>query len=160
MSVTFINDGPQNLTQEQQSLLRDKIGAISKDSVGCDIVIEQGRSDKWDYRKWDSGIAECWKTVSHTVKATDWVGDETLFSYGLYWTNINLRIEFNYPFTFAAHPTETACLSNGTEWFPLYLVSTTHGQADKTDSYRICTYKQPDQDIDVTISFYVVGKWK
>lgn len=123
-----------------------------------DHIVEQGRSNGWDYRKWASGIAECWRTVSSAVKITDWKdsGMMSFLSYGLFWTR-DIKIQLPYPFTFAAHPVETACMTNGTVWFPLSLISTTSQQADKTDSYRICTYKQPEQDIDVTISFYVVG---
>ena len=32
-----------------------------------DYVIEQGTSGIWTYRKWNSGVAECWGTTSVTV---------------------------------------------------------------------------------------------
>lgn len=127
-----------------------------------DYIVEQGRSDNgWEYRKWNSGRAECWKYVTATVKTTDWKdsGMMSFMSYGLYWTR-DIVIELPYPFTFTEHPVETAIMANGTEWLPLTLISTTHLQKDKTDSYRLCTYKQPDKDINVKIAFNVVGKWK
>lgn len=127
-----------------------------------DYIVEQGRSSNgWDYRKWASGVAECWKTVTSTVKTTDWKdsGMMSFLSYGLFWTK-DIKIQLPYPFTFASRPVETACMTNGTVWFPLSLISTTGKQTDKTDSYRICTYKTPNQDIEVTIAFHVVGKWK
>lgn len=126
-----------------------------------DYIVEQGRSGGWDYRKWVNGDAECWRTVTATVKPTDWKdsGMMSFLSYGLFWTK-DIKIQLPYPFAFAARPVETACMTNGTVWFPLSLISTTGKQTDKTDSYRICTYKQPDQDIEVTIAFHVVGKWK
>lgn len=38
------------------------------DALKVDYVVEQGTSDIWTYRKWNSGIAECWgyKTISTT----------------------------------------------------------------------------------------------
>lgn len=36
----------------------------------ADFVIEQGTSDIWTYRKWNSGIAECWGTSSGTTSIT------------------------------------------------------------------------------------------
>ena len=36
-------------------------GASSGGGTAVDLVIEQGTSDGWTYRKWDSGIAECWE---------------------------------------------------------------------------------------------------
>ena len=132
---------------------------------GCvatkDYIVEQGRTDKWEYRKWASGKAECWKYVTATLvpDAFKDSGMMTFMSYGLFWTR-DVTIELPYPFEFVDHPVETACLSNSTVWFPLSLISTTHYQKDKTDSYRICTYKKPDQEITVSIAFHVVGKWK
>ena len=31
-----------------------------------DYIVEQGVEDDWTYRKWNSGIAECWCTISHS----------------------------------------------------------------------------------------------
>lgn len=130
-----------------------------------DFIVEQGRSDNgWDYRKWNSGRAECWKNVTATVKTTDWkdsgmMSFPLLSGFGLFWTS-GISIELAYPFAFTEHPVETAIMSNGTAWLPLTLISTTHLQKDKTDSYRLCTYKIPEKDINVKIAFSVVGKWK
>lgn len=144
----------QELSEEQveQTMQNLRVG---------DYIVEQGRNNGWDYRKWAKGDAECWRTVSATVKTTDWKdsGMMSFLSYGLFWTR-DIKIQLPYPFSFASRPVETACMTNGTVWFPLTLVSTTGKQLDKTDSYRICTYKIPEQDIEVTINFHIVGRWK
>ena len=36
---------------------------------GADFIVEEGTKDGWTYRKWNSGIAECWKSVSVTYSA-------------------------------------------------------------------------------------------
>ena len=127
-------------------------------------MVESGKSaNGWYYEKWSDGTAKCWKNVTAAVKTTDWKdsGMMSFLSYGLFWTS-GITIELPYPteFAFIEHPVETAILSNGTAWLPLTLISTTHLQADKTDSYRLCTYKIPDKNINVKIALSVVGKWK
>ena len=36
-------------------------------SAEVDYIIEQGASGMWTYRKWSSGIAECWGSYSETI---------------------------------------------------------------------------------------------
>ena len=38
--------------------IAEKLGLIA------DYVVEQGTSGNWTYRKWNSGIAECWGNIS------------------------------------------------------------------------------------------------
>lgn len=41
--------------------------------LNCDYVIEEGQSGIWTYRKWASGIAECWGEIRNTpTKWTKW----------------------------------------------------------------------------------------
>ena len=63
----------------------------------CDYVIEEGTSGIWTYRKWASGIAECWGTYSNTIS-------ENTVSNGNY---------INYPFTFTTVPCITLGLMAG-----------------------------------------------
>ena len=35
-----------------------------------DYIIEQGKSGSWTYRKWNSGVSECWGTLSGTLAPT------------------------------------------------------------------------------------------
>lgn len=55
-----------------------RLGVIS------DWVVEQGTSGIWTYRKWNSGIAECWGTKQGSVPSG--------------WSNAGIAI--SYPFTF------------------------------------------------------------
>lgn len=36
-----------------------------------DYIVEQGNSKSWTYRKWSSGVAECWGTLSGTLAPTE-----------------------------------------------------------------------------------------
>ena len=35
-----------------------------------DYIVEQGKSGSWTYRKWNSGVSECWGTLSGTLAPT------------------------------------------------------------------------------------------
>lgn len=39
---------------------------IQSISTPADYVVEQGTSGGWTYRKWASGVAECWRYVQHS----------------------------------------------------------------------------------------------
>lgn len=56
----------------------------------ADFIVEQGTSGIWTYRKWNSGIAECWGTASLTPT---WVS----YTAGLYFSSPQPTI--SYPFT-------------------------------------------------------------
>ena len=53
-----------------------------------DYVVEQNTSGDWTYRKWNSGIAECWKRMTVTEAGA---GGEYIFN-------------LSYPFSFSALP--------------------------------------------------------
>lgn len=40
----------------------------------ADYIVEQGTSDGWTYRKWNSGIAECWCNISESFAMTNALG--------------------------------------------------------------------------------------
>ena len=48
--------------------LRVQFENYSLKSQFADYVTEQGISGNWSYRKWDSGVAECWGTVPITLQ--------------------------------------------------------------------------------------------
>ena len=55
----------------------------------ADYVIEQGTSGIWTYRKWNSGIAECWGSYtttggSSTEGSLYWKGTSTAYPSGLF----------------------------------------------------------------------------
>ena len=53
-----------------EAITRNDLTAILNEvlpSVAVDYIVEQGTSGIWTYRKWNSGIAECWGTNSYTV---------------------------------------------------------------------------------------------
>ena len=49
--------------------LKNTLKAITK-ALSVDYIVEQGTSGIWTYRKWNSGIAECWGMQKKTATAT------------------------------------------------------------------------------------------
>lgn len=71
----------------------------SSDGVGnvIDWVVAKGTSDDWSYRKWASGIGECWLKIQYTANGNKNWG-----------TNLNSALNYvdskDYPFTFSDFP--------------------------------------------------------
>lgn len=63
------------------------------DKLGVDYVVEQGVSGSWSYRKFKSGIAECWAKIS--FPATTATGQ--------------LQSGFTFPFVFSQEPVVSVC---------------------------------------------------
>ncbi len=87
MDATFEADCvAQDMTAQEVDDFIDSIGG-GGDTI-ADVVVEQGTSGIWTYRKWDSGIAECWGTMSKSFSS--WA------SWGhIYETNTS--VSANYP---------------------------------------------------------------
>ena len=49
--------------------LKATLEAITK-ALSVDYIVEQGTSGIWTYRKWNSGISECWGTQTMTMALT------------------------------------------------------------------------------------------
>lgn len=60
--------------------------------LGADYIVEQGTSGGWLYRKWASGVAECWAKITQTVTPGDaWEGTLNLAPYVI---TVTTPIEF------------------------------------------------------------------
>ena len=66
-----------NLNAIQDELIR--VGGAGTSPV-ADYVVEQGTSGVWFYRKWNSGLAECWTHSALTVRGAHWA--DVLGGYG------------------------------------------------------------------------------
>ena len=70
-------------TSGQTAITADNLNAIQDELIRvggagtlpvADYVIEQGTSGVWFYRKWNSGLAECWGEVTVRASITDAIG--------------------------------------------------------------------------------------
>ena len=129
------------------------IGWPVKFSGGGDCVVDQGTKDGWTYRKWDSGIAECW--TIHTYATT------IATSFGsLYCGNAMARL--SYPFTFTDKPVEIVTLQSGSTQAFLYAETNPHGVNGAASSARYNVFSPVSKADSQTfyLSFHVIGKWK
>lgn len=46
----------------------------------ADFVVSKGKSDGWTFRKWQSGVAECWGKFNHTVAITKEITNDLLLN--------------------------------------------------------------------------------
>lgn len=115
----------------------------------ADFPIAQGGSGGWTYRKWRSGLAELWGSVSGTAT--------TSYSWGNVYTS-NQSIVLPYPFPL---PTVTAVLAT-----PVYdgaanywlCTRDSSGTSTQTPSYQIV--RAASDSVSYKVFFYVTGRWK
>lgn len=129
------------------------IGWQVKFSGGGDCVVEQGEISGWTYRKWDSGVAECWKIHEFSTTINTAFGS-------LYCGNATQRQ--TYPFSFISKPVETVTLQSGSTQAFLYAEASGYGVNGVSASARYNVFRPGAMAESQTfyLSFYVVGKWK
>ena len=126
---------------------------IFVDGVELDYIVEQGTNNGWDYVKWNSGRAECWKVVTYTTTIATAFGS-------LYCGNASARQ--TYPFTFASKPVETVTLQSGNTQAFLYAEASGAGVngTSQTAQYNVFRPGSLTSSQTFYLSFYVCGKWK
>jgi hypothetical protein len=122
-------------------------------SGGGDFVVEQGTKDGWTYRKWNSGLGECWKTLTHQTAITTAWGS---------WYHGTATSRQNYPFGFAAKPKEIASLTAGSYQAILFPEKEGNGVNGSSASacYNVCRPSSITTTMEFYISLYVSGRWK
>lgn len=112
-----------------------------------DFVVAQGTSGIWTYRKWNSGLAECWGTYTASIAI-----QTAAAAYGGYRSG-QLSIP-TFPFTFTAAPCITATSANGGGHWVNNVGSTTTGGT------FYLSIGQSSAAANRSIAFHVMGKWK
>ena len=138
-----------------QTTLSEALGISSGSSSysttgggGADFVVEQGTDGIWTYRKWNSGIAECWGNYTTSIAV-----NIASPGYGGYRSDaINIP---TFPFTFTSVPSIMAMnITPGGAWV---------NNVGKTTAGTYYFYLSAGSSYTAssrTIGFYVNGKWK
>lgn len=125
-----------------------------------DWVVVEGTSGVWTYRKWASGLAECWGNVTtgnfdiSANAGSGWYYNDS--------TN-HLIAARNYPFTFMSPPSEYT-------WITIYGAQTgkifttfpsafNANTASKTRSYQVLRIGSL-QGVKASVQYYAKGMWK
>ena len=119
----------------------------------ADYVVETGTSGIWTYRKWNSGIAECWGIYTMASSCTLAWGS-------LYYSNKTCS-RINYPFTFKSRPQETVSLRLDSYCGWPYADSEGNGMNTTTQT-AVYGFLRPSTMGETTIryEFTVIGRWK
>ena len=118
----------------------------------ADYVVEWGVTGIWEWRKWASGIAECWgEYVGTTAK--------TLGPWGSLYASDNAIPQQALPFTFAEVPTCSVTPKHGDSNVAGFLYTMGNATTTHTPAYGMAR-ATPDSSMKPAVDFYVIGKWK
>lgn len=119
--------------------------------TGGDAVVEIGTEGIWTYKKWASGIAECWGTLSTTVTAWD--------AWGGMYEQTTATAAVNYPtglFNAAPQIYPSASGSAGNAGVELYGTNS----ATKTPSFFVLRGSTMSSSSTFDIYVHCIGRWK
>ncbi len=120
-------------------------GGISIDEQSlADYIVEQDTEDGWTWRKWNSGIAECWCSYAYKPINTG-----------------NEEVDIYYPFNFIDVPVVTTSLGRNGSLATGVVVCDSAG--NRNNSTRICElFLQGvmNTDYEIQLLIQVVGRWK
>ncbi len=118
-----------------------------------DYIVEQGTSGVWTYRKWNSGLAECWGTYGESIAISK--------TWGSMYYSDSLTPRINYPLTFTSRPIENVTFRGNSVAGWLYCEGGGYSlnTTTQTAQYGVC---RPTSIGAATLTFdyYVVGRWK
>lgn len=130
-------------------------GIFQVNAVTSDFIVETGTSGIWTYRKWYSGLAECWgkKTGTITNIAKVW---------GNLYVGETYIDRVQYPFTFTSAPNEQAKVYTQTSAVILFAESAGSGVNTTTHTamYNIARGNAVSTSVQYTIDYYVTGRYK
>lgn len=120
-----------------------KLGLIA------DYVVETGTSGIWTYRKWASGIAECWGNTTYTQSSNFGTWGYSFVS--------NVISPQAYPFTFVEKPNEIIYVSSpsGSGWSLPY-----NGTASNSGALQVVRSASGGSNVIWQIRYHVRGLWK
>ena len=112
----------------------------------ADFVIQQGTSGAWTIRKWNSGIAECWRKITGTVTNSGTWNNFRIFSGGA---------DFPSGF-FIANPNVQYCCYIGTG----YAINCRGALSTTTRFNWAALGTDSDSNVGYIVDCYAIGKWK
>lgn len=119
--------------------------------TGGDAIVEVGTEDIWTYKKYASGVAECWGTLSITVTAWD--------AWGGMYEQADGTAGVNYPtglFNAAPQIYSSASGSAGNAGVELY----GENSATKTPAFFVLRGTSLSSAVTFKIYLQCIGRWK
>lgn len=128
----------------------DKIYDLINSGGSADYIVEEGKSGIWTYRKWASGIAECWGVYSYNTAISS--------AWGNAYEGAKAPQQ-SYPFTFIERPFEQGLLfskGNVGHWTEQFEANTT----SKSGTYFPVRPSSMTTSSAFELQLYVKGFWK
>ena len=117
-----------------------------------DFIIDQGIMNSWGYRKWNSGVLECWRRVQITTSVSSPWG-------GLYTSGSLSTMNLSYPFTFKETPTLITTLMPFGSGGILMATGNGYGSERQTGPIEIARGTSLSSG-QFLVSYYATGRWK
>lgn len=135
----------------------DSISAAASDEA--DYVVEQGTyGARWNYRKWASGIGECWGVFGDSMVNVNsaWGG----VYYGGWMNSDANKAGRKYPFDFVSEPSVTAQYIGGNN--DAWIVSDRGNNINALTHAPAFSLVRPSAGTiyNPKLSYYVIGRWK
>ena len=137
----------EDMTSQEVEDFVDGLNVTALTAV--DYIVEQGTSGIWTYRKWSSGVAECWGlyvTEGITVSR----------AFGNLYTTTSAVGGVDFPFTFTSAPYEVETVIAGNCWLMYQDVQTT----TKSKTLWIMRAVASSASTTYSINIYAKGTWK
>lgn len=124
-----------------------------KNELMTDFIVSQGITNDWIWRKWHSGMAECFKRLSLTTNVKNTWGN-------LYTSGAIRESNIPFPFTFIDVPIVMATLScNG--WGGILMQPGGSYRTTKTHTGHVEISRGTQADSAYYyLNYHVIGKWK
>jgi hypothetical protein len=129
-----------------------EVEEIHLDGTQLDYIVEQGVKSSWLYRKWNSGVMECWRRVQVTTNVSTAWGN-------LYSSGAISATNLTYPYPFIETPYLTANLMPFGSGGLLMVPGNQYGSATQTGAFEI-TRGSSITNSQYLIAYHAVGKWK
>ena len=148
----------RELSYANETTVTTEIISVNSDGVKfnnnsdplSDYIVEQGTSGIWTYRKWASGVAECWGQKQITSYAM------TKATYNHYY---GTAITENYPFSFVSIIYKSSEASDS-KTSVVGVQRGTGADASLTQIGNTYPISFASQTVDITLNHYVKGTWK
>lgn len=136
---------------------------LSIDEHGCvvpaeqkDRIVEQGVSGNWTYRKWDSGIAECWMKYAATADGSNTFGGSPAWD-KFYRSHTS---EIPLPVVFTEVPMFNVSVSGGTV---VIFNGTTYVSNSMVNMIQLNSYVRTEdtsKSYSIIYCVHAIGRWK
>lgn len=143
----------EQLTSDSSVLVAN--GEALYKTKAVDMVIEQGTSGVYTYRKWSSGVYELWGKIALSPTANNGGDVRNTTYYCDYLLNTNINANVDFPFAFKETP---YCVANIND--PSTYISQCFVVATSTTMNRFLFARGNNDFYNTTVDVYLKGTWK